>query len=399
MKTVSSSANGQTGTLRRSQMKEASMKKTVLFTGGGSAGHVTPNIALFPQLLAEGCDLHYIGTKDGIERGMIEGRAGITYHAISSGKLRRYFSWKNFTDPFRVIAGVAQAEKVIRDVKPDVMFSKGGFVSVPVVVAAKTLGVPVVTHESDYTPGLANKINAHFADKVCVTFEDTLKYVEKKGVHTGTPIRPELYLGRREKGLDFLGFTGKRPVLLVMGGSLGAAALNDALRASLDTLLRSYDIVHLCGKDKVDGSLIGKAGYRQFEFVGQELPDVFAATDVIVSRAGANAVFEFLALSKPALLIPLPLSASRGDQILNAGYFARKGYSMVLEQDALTPHSLLDAVNDLYDRRLSFVATMSGEPLADGTDEVLAVIRSVMYGQRKKKAKENPAAESEREDD
>jgi UDP-N-acetylglucosamine--N-acetylmuramyl-(pentapeptide) pyrophosphoryl-undecaprenol N-acetylglucosamine transferase len=365
------------------------MKKTVLFTGGGSAGHVTPNIALFPQLLAEGCDIHYIGTKDGIERGMIEGRAGVTYHAISSGKLRRYFSWKNFTDPFRVIAGVAQAEKIIRDVKPDAVFSKGGFVSVPVAVAAKTLRVPVVTHESDYTPGLANKINARFADKVCVTFEDTLRHVGAKGVHTGTPIRPELYAGKREKGLEFLGFTGEKPVLLVMGGSLGAAAINDAVRKELGALTRTYDIAHLCGKDKVDAKLRCEQCYRQYEFIGAELPDVFAATDLIVSRAGANAVFEFLALSKPALLIPLPLSASRGDQILNAGYFARKGYSMVLEQEKLTGETLLDAVNDLYDRRLSFIATMSREPLADGTDEVLAVIRGVLYEQRKKKAGKN----------
>ncbi|HWQ58979.1 MAG TPA: undecaprenyldiphospho-muramoylpentapeptide beta-N-acetylglucosaminyltransferase [Clostridia bacterium] len=361
------------------------MKKKILFTGGGSAGHVTPNIALFPQLLSEGCELHYIGTKEGIERGMIEGRAGVTYHAINSGKLRRYFSWKNFTDPFRVLAGVAEAGAVIRKVRPDVVFSKGGFVSVPVVLAARAQGVPVVTHESDYTPGLANKINARFATKICVTFEDTLQYEGEKGVHTGTPIRPELYLGKREKGLDFLGFSGEKPVLLVMGGSLGAKAVNDAVRGALESLLRTFDVAHLCGKGKADASLSDKPGYRQYEFVGPELPDVLAATGLIVSRAGANAVFEFLALSKPALLIPLPLSASRGDQILNAGYFARKGYAMVLEQEKLTPESLLDAVNDLFDRRLSFISAMSGEALADGTDEVLAVIREAMYAQRKKK--------------
>ncbi len=361
------------------------MKKKILFTGGGSAGHVTPNLALFPQLLTEGCELHYVGTKDGIERALIEGRPGINYHAIRSGKLRRYFDWKNFTDPFRVIAGVAEAGAVIRKVKPDVVFSKGGFVSVPVVLAARAQGVPVVTHESDYTPGLANRINARFATTICVTFEDTLKYTGEKGVHTGTPIRPELYLGRRAKGLEFLGFSGAKPVLLVMGGSLGAAAINDAVRGSLDALTRSFDVVHLCGKDKVDAKLLCEDCYRQFEFVGPELPDVFAATDLAVSRAGANAVFEFLALAKPALLIPLPLSASRGDQILNAGYFARKGYSMVLEQEKLSPKTLLDAVNDLYDRRLSFVATMSAEALADGTDEVLSAIRSALYESRRKK--------------
>ena len=353
------------------------MEKKIILTGGGSAGHVTPNLALLPQLQAEGIEVHYIGTADGIERTIVSERSDITYHVISSGKLRRYFSWKNFTDPFRVLRGMFQARRIMREVKPAAVFSKGGFVSVPVVIAAHGKHIPVVTHESDYTPGLANKINAKFADKICVTFEDTLSHVGAKGVHTGTPIRPELYDGDKERGLSFFGFDDKKPILLVMGGSLGAAAVNDAVRAALPKLLLSYDIVHLCGKGKVEESL-AQPGYRQFEYVNEELPDVFAATDIVVSRAGANAVFEFLALSKPALLIPLPRSASRGDQILNAGYFARKGFAMVLEQESLTPETLLDAVNDLYDRRLSFIATMSAEPLADGTDEVLAVIRSAM---------------------
>jgi UDP-N-acetylglucosamine--N-acetylmuramyl-(pentapeptide) pyrophosphoryl-undecaprenol N-acetylglucosamine transferase len=353
------------------------MEKKIILTGGGSAGHVTPNLALLPQLLAEGIEVHYIGTADGIERTILSERKDITYHIISSGKLRRYFSWKNFTDPFRVMRGLFQARRVMREVKPAAVFSKGGFVSVPVVIAAHGKHIPVVTHESDYTPGLANKINAKFADKICVTFEDTLAHVGAKGVHTGTPIRPELYQGDKERGLAFLGFDDKKPVLLIMGGSLGASVVNDAVRAALPKLLISYDIVHLCGKGKVEERL-NQPGYRQFEYVNEELPDVLAATDVVVSRAGANAVFEFLALSKPALLIPLPRSASRGDQILNAGYFARKGFAMVLEQESLTPETLLDAVNDLYDRRLSFIATMSAEPLADGTDEVLAVIRNAM---------------------
>ena len=353
------------------------MEKKIILTGGGSAGHVTPNLALLPQLLAEGIEVHYIGTADGIERTILSERKDVAYHIISSGKLRRYFSWKNFTDPFRVMRGLFQARRVMREVKPAAVFSKGGFVSVPVVIAAHGKHIPVVTHESDYTPGLANKINAKFADKICVTFEDTLAHVGAKGVHTGTPIRPELYQGDKERGLAFLGFNDKKPVLLIMGGSLGASVVNDAVRAALPKLLISYDIVHLCGKGKVEERL-NQPGYRQFEYVNEALPDVLAATDVVVSRAGANAVFEFLALSKPALLIPLPRSASRGDQILNAGYFARKGFAMVLEQESLTPETLLDAVNDLYDRRLSFIATMSAEPLADGTDEVLAVIRSAM---------------------
>lgn len=354
------------------------MSKSIILTGGGSAGHVTPNLALLPRLQAEGFEVHYIGTEEGIEKTLVEGKEGVTYHAIAAGKLRRYFSLKNFTDPFRVVKGMFQARRIIKEVKPSVVFSKGGFVSVPVVIAAKGIA-PVVTHESDYTPGLANKISARFAKKICVTFEDTLKYTGEKGIHTGTPIRPELYDGEAKRGLEFTGFSGEKPILLMMGGSLGAQAVNEALRAALPKLTRSFDVIHLCGKGKKDDSITDPS-YVQYEYISKELPDLFAAADIILSRAGANAVFEFLALAKPALLIPLPLSASRGDQILNAGYFARKGYAMTLDQSDLTPDTLFDAIHDLYDRRLSFISEMSGDALADGTDEVLNVIREVANG-------------------
>lgn len=357
------------------------MSKKIVFTGGGSAGHVMPNSALFPQLLDEGYELQYIGTSDGIEKKLMADKPLITYHEISAGKLRRYFSLKTFKMPFEVIKGIFEAKRIIRKVKPDIVFSKGGYVSVPVVIAARMCRVGVVTHESDYTPGLANKINAHFADKICVTFEDTLKFTGKKGIHTGTPIRPDLYEGNKQRGLEFLGFDGVKPILLIMGGSLGAAAINTAVREALDSLTRTFDIVHICGAGKVDES-INNDCYRQYEFISKELSDVFAATDVVISRAGANAVFELLALCKPMLLIPLPLSASRGDQIQNAGYFSRKGYAMVLEQERLSASTLLDSVNDLYDRRLSFISTMSAESTADGTDEVLDVIRAQIAKRR-----------------
>lgn len=354
--------------------------KRILLTGGGSAGHVTPNMALFPQLRAEGYDIHYAGTKNGMERALIENEKGVTYHVISSGKLRRSFKPKqvaeNLATPFLVVKGLAESASLMRKLKPDVVFSKGGFVSVPVVIAASNLGIPVVTHESDYTPGLANKINLRFAKSICVTFEDTLSDVGEKGVHTGTPIRPEIYSGDKKRGLGMLGFDGKKPVLLIMGGSQGAAIINRSVREALPRLLMAYDVVHLCGKGKNDESLNGMAGYRQYEYMSGELPDALAGADIIVSRSGTNAIFEFLALSKPMLLIPLSRAESRGDQILNAGYFARKGYAMVLEQESLSPDTLFDSVNDLYDRRLSFISTMSADALADGTDEVLSVIRA-----------------------
>ena len=355
------------------------MGKTILFTGGGSAGHVTPNLALIARLRAEGYNIEYIGSKDGIERELVE-KENSPYHAIDCGKLRRYFDLKNFSDPFRVLKGIWQAKRIIKKIKPDAVFSKGGFVSVPVVIAARNKA-PVITHESDYTPGLANRISMRFADTVCVTFEDTLAHVKGKGIHTGTPIRPALYEGDAKRGLDFAGLDGIKPVLLIMGGSLGAQAINDTLRAALPRILRCFDVIHLCGKGKLDASIC-EAGYKQYEYISEELPDLLSAADVILSRAGANAVFEFLALCKPALLVPLPLSASRGDQILNAGYFARRGFAMVLEQERLTPDSLFDALSELYDRRLSFISEMNKEEKADGTDEVLTVLREAVEKDR-----------------
>lgn len=347
--------------------------KKILMTGGGSAGHVTPNVALFPELRAHGFEIHYAGLADGIEHGLIAAEEGVVYHEIESGKLRRYLSLKNLASPFKVIKGISQAKKLIAELKPDVVFSKGGFVSVPVVMAAKGK-CPVVCHESDYTPGLANKIAARYADTVCVTFEDTIGLskpgIAKKMVHTGTPIRPELYKGDRRKGLAETGFSGKKPVLMVMGGSLGAAAVNEGVRAALPELSKRFDVVHLCGRGKVDESAACE-GYRQFEYVGPELPDMMAATDVVISRAGANAVFEFIALGIPALLVPLPLEASRGDQILNADYVTKKGYAQKLDQADITPERLVREVDELYGRRESMAKLMLADPLVDGTEEVL----------------------------
>ncbi len=358
--------------------------KKILMTGGGSAGHVTPNIALFPALREAGYEIHYAGLEDGIEHGLITAQEGVAFHAIESGKLRRYLSLKNLASPFKVIKGVFQARRLVRELKPDVVFSKGGFVSVPVVMAAKGK-CPVVCHESDYTPGLANKIASRYADTVCVTFEDTVSLskprIAKKMVHTGTPIRPELYRGDREKGLAAMGFSGSKPVLMVMGGSLGAAAVNDGVRAALPELTRTFDVVHLCGKGKVDKS-VSSAGYRQFEYVGPELPDMLAATSVVISRAGANAVFEFMSLGIPALLIPLPLEASRGDQILNADYVVKKGYAKKLDQKDITPEKLFSLVTELYENRAEMKARMAKDTLLDGTEEVLAEIFKAAEGKK-----------------
>ena len=356
----------------------------IIFTGGGTAGHVIPNIALMRRLQSEGWEVAYIGSKNGMEKAMIESLGNVPYFGIDTGKLRRYFSLQNFLDPFRVLHGVSEAWRIIRREKPDVIFSKGGFVSVPVVIASgKT---HVVAHESDYTPGLANRIAGRFSDTVCVTFEDTVKYIKHgTAVFTGTPIRPELYRGNEEHAKDFTGLDGKKPVLLVMGGSSGAVALNELLRGALDRLLPVYDIIHLCGRGKVDESL-HRDGYLQYEYIDEELPDLLALSDIVLSRAGANAVFELMALAKPAVLVPLPLSASRGDQILNAKYCEKKGYALHVDQDIATSDSLADAINHLFENRLEYSAAMAGDHKLDGTDEVLFEIRQAAGLQQERKA-------------
>lgn len=347
--------------------------KRIIFTGGGTAGHVTPNIALIEPLLREGWKVHYIGSENGMERGLIAALSGVTYHGISTGKLRRYFSWQNFIDPFRVIKGYFQARKLIREIQPSVIFSKGGFVSVPVVLGAGK--VPVVAHESDYSPGLSNRIATRFTDKVCLSFEDTLQHVSKgKGIFTGTPIRPALYDGDRERALAFTGLTGEKPVLLVMGGSLGAQKLNELVRAALPQLCERYDIIHLCGKGKNDCDCVA-CGYHQYEYIDKELPDLFALSDVVLSRAGANSVFELLALNKPSVLVPLTSASSRGDQLLNANYMEKKGYAKVVDQNTATTDSLVAAIDEVYQQRAQYAERMCEDTRSDGTQTILTIIK------------------------
>ncbi|MBR4241558.1 MAG: undecaprenyldiphospho-muramoylpentapeptide beta-N-acetylglucosaminyltransferase [Eubacterium sp.] len=349
------------------------MKKIVL-TGGGTAGHVTPNMALIERLREADYEISYIGSYSGIEKGLIEGM-GITYYGISSGKLRRYFDLKNFSDPFRVMKGMREAKKLMKQLRPDVVFSKGGFVAVPVVFAAKKCKIPVIIHESDMTPGLANKLCIPKADKVCCNFAETLDYLPQgKAVHTGTPLRKELFTGDRQRGLEFCEFDGKKPVIMVVGGSTGAAAINEAVRNLLPTLLMKYNVIHLCGKGKNDPSYDNTIGYKQFEYISKELKDLFAIADVVVSRAGANAVCEILALAKPNILIPLSAAASRGDQILNAESFEKQGYSYVLDESRLTNETLLEAINEVYDNREKYIETMKTAKQADATETIFKMI-------------------------
>jgi UDP-N-acetylglucosamine--N-acetylmuramyl-(pentapeptide) pyrophosphoryl-undecaprenol N-acetylglucosamine transferase len=349
-------------------------KYKIIMTGGGTGGHVIPNLALVPKLKEKGYDIQYIGTKDGIEKKLV-GEKKIKYHSISSGKLRRYFDIKNFTDPFRVIKGVFEAQKIIKNEKPDIVFSKGGFVAVPVVLAAYMHRVPVVAHESDITPGLANKISLPYCSKICVTFPEALEHVKKqKAVLTGTPIRPELLNGSRLTGLKLCRFTGNKPVIFIVGGSTGSKVINETIRKSLESLLKKFDVIHMCGKGNVESSLNKKDGYIQFEYIGDELPHIMAAADIILSRAGANSIFEILALKKPNLLIRLSKNSSRGDQILNAASFEKSGFSTVLQEEEVSTETLMAKLDELYINKNKYIKSMEESNISSGVDRVVEVI-------------------------
>lgn len=349
------------------------MKKVIL-TGGGTAGHVTPNLALMPELKKRGYEIYYIGSKDGIEKKLLED-FDVPYYGISSGKLRRYFDVKNFTDPFRIIKGYREALKLIKKIKPDVIFSKGGFVTVPVVLAAKQRKVPAIIHESDISPGLANKICLPSATAICANFPETMSHLPAdKAELTGTPIRSELFDGNRIAGLDFCGFTANKPVILVIGGSLGSVVVNEAIRKALPELLEKFQIIHLCGKDKTDPELEGTEGYCQFEYIQKELCDLLDAADLVVSRAGANAICELLALKKPNILIPLSKEASRGDQILNAESFKKQGFSYVIPEEELDSKVLLEAIDEVYQNRDKYIQAMEGSGQLDAVQKVADMI-------------------------
>ena len=323
--------------------------KRIVLTGGGTAGHVTPNIALIPRLKELGYEISYIGSYEGIEKKLISDY-DIPYYGVSTGKLRRYIDPKNLSDPFRVVKGLAEARKILKDIRPDVIFSKGGFVSVPVVRAAGELHIPCIIHESDMTPGLANKLCIPVAKKVCCNFPETVeKLPAGKAVLTGTPIREELLKGSKEAAYELCGFTKDKPVLMVIGGSSGSVIINKEIRTSLPKLLKDFQVVHLCGTGRVDNLLLTQPGYKQFEYLKG-------------------------ALKKPNLLIPLSKAASRGDQILNAASFEAQGYSLVLQEEDMDTFSLTNKIHELYENRDKYIETMTASSQGNAIDIVLGLI-------------------------
>jgi UDP-N-acetylglucosamine--N-acetylmuramyl-(pentapeptide) pyrophosphoryl-undecaprenol N-acetylglucosamine transferase len=352
-------------------------QKSIVFTGGGSAGHVTPNVALINELDHQKWAVHYVGSKTGIEKELIT-KLNVPYHGISSGKLRRYIDFENVLDSFRVIKGCIEARNVLKKINPDLVFSKGGFVSVPVILAARSLKLPILIHESDYTPGLANNISKRFATKVYTSFDETKKYFPSiKTKVVGSPIRREMIVGSKHTGLAYLGFNHQLPVLTIMGGSLGAKAINETIRAALPHLLTKYQIVHLCGKGNIVDSLSNMSGYKQYEYIHGELPDILAATNIVITRGGSNAIFEFLALRIPMLIIPLSKKQSRGDQILNAKSFVGKGYSIMLEEEHLHTESLIQTLEQLDAKKEKMIKTMRDSVQSDALSILLDEIERV----------------------
>lgn len=358
------------------------MNPSIVFTGGGTAGHVTPNLALINNFKRDGWTINYIGSAEGIEKKMIEA-IDVPFHAVSSGKLRRYFSFKNMLDPFKIIAGIAQSFCLFQKLKPDVVFSKGGFVAFPVVVGAWLNRIPVVAHESDMSPGLANKLSFPFVNKICLTFEAGKKHFkqQEKIEVTGTPIRKQLFQGIKKRGLDHCGFNDQKPCLLVIGGSLGAGSINSSIRTALDKLTQQFQIIHLCGKGKLDSSLSQTPDYCQLEYANEELADLFAASSIVISRAGANSLYEILALEIPHVLIPLSAQVSRGDQIQNARYFQSLEISVVLQDEQLNAETLLTAIAEVFNNEKEIKSKIKALNIESATDKIVAIIKEQAHVQ------------------
>jgi UDP-N-acetylglucosamine--N-acetylmuramyl-(pentapeptide) pyrophosphoryl-undecaprenol N-acetylglucosamine transferase len=358
------------------------MSLSIVFTGGGTAGHVTPNIALIKEFRQEGWAVNYVGSAEGIEHDMIK-KMDIPFHSVSSGKLRRYFSFKNLLEPFKIFCGILQSIWLFFRLKPDVVFSKGGFVAFPVVVGAWVNRIPVIAHESDMSPGLANRLSFPFVNKICLTFDAGKKHFKNqdKIEVTGTPIRQQLFQGNKQRGLELCGFDESKPCLLIVGGSLGAGSINTSIRAALNELTSEFQVIHICGKGKIDSSLNGRDGYKQFEYVNEELPDLFAATSIVISRAGANSLYEILALGKAHVLIPLSAQVSRGDQIQNARYFKGLGISTVIQDESLSKETLLASLHEVMTNKTDIDNKIKALKIESATHKIVAIIKEQAHVQ------------------
>ncbi|MCL2569916.1 MAG: UDP-N-acetylglucosamine--N-acetylmuramyl-(pentapeptide) pyrophosphoryl-undecaprenol N-acetylglucosamine transferase [Firmicutes bacterium] len=327
--------------IRINDGKSQDGRLSIVFTGGGTAGHVVPNLAIFSHLRGESKfnDFHYIGSKSGIEKEIVSKNGGIRFHGITCEKFRRSLSPKNILIPFKVIKGISEAKKILKEISPKVVFSKGGFVTYPVVRAAKSLRIPIVIHESDISMGLANKMSAKHAHKILTSFEktrDTLyEKFDEKVIHTGSPIRREIFQGDKARIYSEFEFDKTKKNLLVIGGSLGAARLNESVSELMPEIWAEWNVLHVTGRGKMSGAKF--PNYTQVEYMN-EIWHVYDWADVVISRAGSNSVFELMALGKACIFIPL--STGRGDQIENIQVILEKNCGLVLFEENLTKDSL-----------------------------------------------------------
>lgn len=351
----------------------------VLVTGGGSGGHVIPTIPVMERLLAQGHRVSFVGTRTGYEQGLLKS-VPVDYYGISAGKLRRYFSWANVRDAGRVLMGLIEATRLVRRLRPDVIFSKGGFVAFPVVFAGWLCRVPVLGHESDFSPGLANRLSQPFLKTLCTSFAQTRVHgFRGRVVHTGTPLREAMLRGEPARARQQFRLTGEKPVLLVTGGSLGAIALNEVVRAALPALLLEFEVVHVSGPGRMQASSL--AGYHQYEFINEGWGDLFALASVVISRAGANSLFELLSLGKLSLLIPLTAAASRGDQLENAEYAMQQGYCMVIPENSLDEVTLVAGIHELLLHRQQYEKCLATFERVDATEALTTELLGLAHRQ------------------
>lgn len=351
--------------------------KKICFTGGGSSGHVTPNLAIIELVKDQNTEVFYIGSYDGIERSIVE-KTNTPYYPISSGKLRRYFSWQNFIDPFKILLGVMQAFFILKKLKPKVVFSKGGFVTFPVAMAAKLNNIPLLVHESDFVPGLANKLAFPFAKTICLTFDATKKYIKNKAKIkiTGAPLRQAVFEADREKAIKQFALDRSRATILVTGGGQGSLIINHVIYESLDKLLEKFNVIHLTGVGKLNNAIANKQNYIQVEYMHEALFDAMALADLVISRSGSNALYEIISLKKKNILIPLSKKASRGDQIDNANYFSQKGLSYVIQEEQLSSETLLKTIHEVFNHQENYEKKLSDYKCKNGVQEIVSLLTS-----------------------
>ena len=355
----------------------------IIFTGGGSAGHITLNLALIPYFIERGWQIDYIGSKGGMEENLIKKFPEVTYHSVSTGKLRRYFSVKNFIDMVKIPLGCIQATWLVYKLNPDIIFSKGGFVSFPVVVGGFINRKKILMHESDITPGLANKLSLPFVSKFYTTFTETINNIsqQQKVECVGPVLSNRLFNGNKEQGAQIAHLKTDKPTIMFIGGSLGAQSLNNAVSQNFSQLLEKYQIIHIAGKNGYNPQLKGE-GYIQYEYVDSELKDLMALADVVISRAGSNSIFELASLHKPMILVPLPNTSSRGEQTLNAKSFVNKGYAEIIkDEDIANPQILLPMIEKVYAKRNEYIKAMQDNPVKITTAEKLS--SQIMAGVQK----------------